>query len=230
MVIQSITAEIAGNEIVVSGSGTDRTTHTHPLHRQKLVLLDSPSVRRGELLELQPQLEFPDTVAWSVDLPDNQIVWTVTLAIRLKMWPDWVSVRTIRLLPRPAAAVNENPNPAFETISLHELVEIASYLEKCGSDTARIDEKVLAHADKLFTVSVDVDEVLEAGDGFDDPEYASGRTVSGRLTGTEYYIGVRLPARYNAEVDRLGRGHVWTGSGAIIRWDPLLERLIILGL
>jgi hypothetical protein len=96
--IREVTTAVRGIEQVVSGSGTDTTTHTHSLHNEQRILVSAPKTRRGEVLELEPELLFPQSSAWSVDLPDNRVIWTVTLAIRLAFWPDWVETREVTLL------------------------------------------------------------------------------------------------------------------------------------
>lgn len=227
--INKITATIHGIESVVSGSGTDATTYTHELFEKEILAADAPQVTRGEFIELEPEITFPETNAFSFDYPDNKIRWTVTLAIRLAMWPDWVQTREVLLAGRPRSIVDENPNPVVDTRSLHELIEVASELLTCEQDHALIDKTIALHADKLFTVAVDVTGILPSETEFDDPEYVEGRTVQGTLSGSTCKISLQLPARYNAEVDSLVRGKSWSAKGAVIRWDSLQQRLTILG-
>lgn len=99
--ILDITAAIKGVESAVSGSGTKRTTHSHILHESSEVICKNPAARRGEVLEFPVPLEFPDSQAWSLELPDNQIKWYVTLTIRLAFWPDWTQTREIQFVGLP---------------------------------------------------------------------------------------------------------------------------------
>lgn len=107
--IQNITAKVRGVESAVSGSGTDRTTHLHVLHESSQVICENPTTRRGEVLEFPVPLMFPDSKAWSLELPDNQIKWFVSLTIRLSGWPDWIQTREIQLIgsPQPIDSPND---------------------------------------------------------------------------------------------------------------------------
>ena len=112
--IQSITTKVKGVESAVSGSGTDRTTHSHVLHESSQVVCENPESRRGEVLEFSVPLPFPDSNAWSLELPDNQIKWFVSLTIRLSGWPDWSQTREIQFIgaPPPDEPGNDS-NPAI---------------------------------------------------------------------------------------------------------------------
>jgi len=228
--IKEITAVTEGSETVVSGSGTDATTYTHELFKKKTVIASSPSIALGASLELQPEILFPETDAFSIDLPDNKIRWNVTLAIRLAGWPDWVQSREIRLIGSPKVTTSENPNPAFHTRSLLELIELAKQLTKHGNDGTQVDQTIAEHAEDLFTVALEVQKSKAAASNFDDPEYAGGRTLEGSLQGTEVVVSLQLPARYNEQIDSLVRGSTWNSTAAIIRWDALQKRLTMLGI
>ncbi|MGI9516661.1 MAG: hypothetical protein ACR2NP_06440 [Pirellulaceae bacterium] len=229
--ISAVTASITGHESVVSGSGTNRTTHSHKLFQQTKTLIKSPASKRGEVIELQPGIIFPMTRAFSVDLPDNKITWTVTLAIRLPMWPDWVQSRVVELLPPPAKRDDDdNPNPAFATQPFHDLIQLVRQLTETGADTPMADKIIQQHADKLYTVAVDIDRVEPAEEGFEDLDYLHGNTLNGTLTGTRLLVSVQLPARYNQEVEHLDRGESFSCSGALLRWDHLRSRIVILGI
>ncbi len=228
--IKNITATLYGCESVTSGSGTDATTYTHQLYNQSIVLTDSPAVTPGKVMEFEPQFMIPSTNALSVDLPDNKIRWVATLAIRLKWWPDWVQSREIKVVAAPQSITVENPNPAFDTSSLQELIAVVRKLENSGHDEAQIEKVIATHADQLFTVSVQIQDVDEANSKFDDPEYQAGRTVKGTITGSNFVISLQLPSRYNAEVDALIRGASWAAEGAVIQWNSLLKQVTVLGI
>ncbi len=229
--ISKITMRVLGNESVVSGSGTNKTTYSHVVYDQTEIILENESHRSGETIQLQPNITFPETDAISVDLPDNRITWHATLAIRLVRWPDWVQTRSIQLLPGVGSTEPvENPNPAFDALTLQELIDVIQGLDSLGSDHAKIDQAIAENASMLFTVSIEIDEIESSGAEFEDPEYANGRTVAGKLIGTDYYISLQLPQRFNQQIDRLDRGHSWNGVGALIRWQPLTSQMTMLGI
>lgn len=54
--------------------------------------------------------------------------------------------------------------------------------------------------------------------------YRSGRTVAGRIAGTDVTVAVRLPPATNAEVDALRKGGRLAFVGAYTGWDAIYDR------
>lgn len=97
--LNNLTLTLAGQERVVSGSGTNKTTHTHKLYEEKRVTLENFEFQAGTPVTHSEQIQLPDSNAFSVTLRDNSIRWTVQAQIDIPSWPDWSDERLVILLP-----------------------------------------------------------------------------------------------------------------------------------
>ncbi|MFO0979544.1 MAG: hypothetical protein U0996_24275 [Planctomycetaceae bacterium] len=98
-VINSISLKISGIESAASGSGTDKTTHTHQLLLENHLLREGGTVEAGETVEEILQIPFPDSEAFSFEAADNSIKWTAEVRIDIPRFPDWTSTETLQLVP-----------------------------------------------------------------------------------------------------------------------------------
>ncbi len=228
--IREITATLVGVESVTSGSGTDAKTHTHELHREHQIIASAPVTRRGTVLELQPQIRFPDIDAFTVNLPDNTITWSLTLAIRLVGWPDWVQRREVILVGRPRSTDHAPLSPQLQQLASPDLAGLTRQLIRMGNDSSLIDEVLANQGQQLIRYTLPVDRVLATVSDFTDPAYVNGRTLQGRLVESDIQITLQLPARYNPALDQLTIGDLWSGSAAALDWDPVQKRLTLLGI
>ena len=115
--LNRITAELVGKERCVSGSGTNRTTHTHKFHQQTVVLARECDVAAGRPLQVEGVVPIPETGAFSFHARDNSLIWELQVRVDIPLWPDWVEKRLV--IVRPAvepevveATVVEEPSPA----------------------------------------------------------------------------------------------------------------------
>jgi hypothetical protein len=90
-----------GLEQVVSGSGTDRTTHSHEVHNEERPLsTGGRNVQPGETVSLQESFTVPETAAPTFMADDNHLKWTVSLAIGIDGWPDWEQDYPLTIRPK----------------------------------------------------------------------------------------------------------------------------------
>ncbi len=216
--IRDISLRLAGRETVVSGSGSSQSTYRHELVSQTFFLARDPASRPNEVLDLEHTLTFPDIEAWSIDLPNNQVLWSLRLRIRLGWWPDWTWNRTIRLTPEPVLPVNENP--AFQPESTGQLIELIGQLAAVESDQSAIDRLIAENGQRLFDVHLSVGQVTATEEQFDDPEYAHGRTMLGTLNASNRTVSVRVTRKQNEMLDSLLRGASWSCTGVVTGWNP----------
>jgi hypothetical protein len=87
-------------ETVVSGSGTNRTTHTHEVHtsEQSLGLAGRP-VQPGEIVSFQETVVVPDEAAPTFVADDNELKWTLAVSIGIPGWPDWEAEYPLTVRP-----------------------------------------------------------------------------------------------------------------------------------
>jgi hypothetical protein len=79
-----------GREEVVSGSGTNRSTHTHTVHEVRRPLLDGPrDAPAGDFTELSARLEVPADAPLSFAARDNELEWSAEVHVDIDNWPDW---------------------------------------------------------------------------------------------------------------------------------------------
>lgn len=97
--INSISLKISGIESAASGSGTDKTTHTHQLLLETHLIREAGMVEAGETVEEILHIPFPDSEAFSFEASDNSIKWTVEVRIDIPRFPDWASTETLQLVP-----------------------------------------------------------------------------------------------------------------------------------
>jgi hypothetical protein len=97
--LNGIWVRLSGTEIAVSGTGTNRTTHRHIVHKETIALLEAgKSLFPGEPVELETLLELPEDAPPTFSFGDNQLRWTVDLKIGIPRWPDYTEDRTIRVV------------------------------------------------------------------------------------------------------------------------------------
>ncbi len=98
-----ITAKLLAIEQCVSGSGTNKTTHTHKLHQQTMTLARQGQLIAGEPIRLDASIPIPETDAFSFSASDNELTWSLEVRIDIPMWPDWVEKQVLTVRPAPVA-------------------------------------------------------------------------------------------------------------------------------
>lgn len=97
--IRGVTAGLTGKERAVSGSGTDKTTHRHTIHEHKVTLDGPTEFAANKRVEFSGVVQIPDTNAYSFDVGENEVAWTLDLRIDIPLWPDWVDSTKLQLVP-----------------------------------------------------------------------------------------------------------------------------------
>jgi hypothetical protein len=102
--LNAVTVTLEGKEQCVSGSGTNRTTHTHKICDQEIILADERRLPADQPVEFESILIIPQTLAYSFSASDNKIIWNLAVRIDIPMWPDWVHSQPLWLGFGPKAA------------------------------------------------------------------------------------------------------------------------------
>lgn len=87
--LASVKVKLLGQEVVVSGSGTDKTTHRHTLHETELVLASDRTLSPSELPHFDTRFVLPASAAWTFKASSNEVKWEVTVYLDIRGWPDW---------------------------------------------------------------------------------------------------------------------------------------------
>lgn len=93
--VNTIRARLCAREVVVRGSGKNRTTYRRVVHDETQTLAERRTLYVGHDLRLAERLTLPPAAPPSFKAPDNRLEWTVTLHIDVAAWPDWT--RTLPL-------------------------------------------------------------------------------------------------------------------------------------
>jgi Arrestin (or S-antigen), C-terminal domain len=87
--LNGATAVFKGVEQAVSGSGSNRTTHTHELLQREVPLGAPPQLESGQMASFRASLELPKDAPYSFAATSNYVKWTVEIKFGIDGWPDW---------------------------------------------------------------------------------------------------------------------------------------------
>jgi hypothetical protein len=97
--LNRITAKLVGKERCVSGSGTNRTTHTHKFHERTFMLASECEMNAGRPIRVDGAVPIPETAAYSFHASDNDVLWELEIRIDIPFWPDWIEKGPVIVRP-----------------------------------------------------------------------------------------------------------------------------------
>ncbi len=97
--VNGVSYTVSCVEKCVSGSGSNRTTHTHELLKQTEALIGEGLLPAGQLQSFDVAFQIPRHAAPSMKLSDNEITWSVVFRIDIPRWPDWTETITLVVTP-----------------------------------------------------------------------------------------------------------------------------------
>lgn len=97
--LASVKVTLLGEEVVVSGSGTNKTTHRHTLHETALVLASDRTLSPHELPHFDGRFDIPASAPWTFKASSNEVKWRVTVHLDIRGWPDWSDEHPIVVRP-----------------------------------------------------------------------------------------------------------------------------------
>jgi len=298
--INSMTLKIVATESATSGSGSNKSTTTHPLFSEVYTIREGGLLIGGEAVDEKLIIDFPDTQAFSLDQSDNSIKWAAEIRIDIPRYPDWSKTEQLQVVPveflgdqarlpdgstgpgrttfsgedatwfseqhnddnddgdgvdrddrsrgfegvenrdrtpqrdngeklskaslpdagrEPADASFSFPAPA----SILELVQQLSSVDRHNSVRADI---IAGAATEEFDVSVLIDRIVTSiGTMNVGPNYENGKTITGRIEGSEQAIEILTPEEMNTELEGFRRGDLWDGTIQVLSWDSLYNRI-----
>lgn len=101
--INGIQWKIRCAEECVSGSGSNRKTHTNELFQDTVTSCGTRELKSGEKQTIELDYALPANAAPSLKFTDNNLKWTVTARIDIPKWPDWTKALEPIVLADPAA-------------------------------------------------------------------------------------------------------------------------------
>lgn len=97
--LNQITAKLTGVERCVSGSGTNKSTHTHKLHNRTVTLCGQRELQPNQPVALECHVPIPQTTAFSFSAHHNDLIWQLEIRIDIPLWPDWIEKRILTVRP-----------------------------------------------------------------------------------------------------------------------------------
>ncbi|GEM_PF-520024 len=304
--INSIALQITATESATSGSGSNKSTTTHPLISERHVIREGGLLVGGETVDEKLIINFPDTQAYSFEQSDNNIRWTAEIRIDIPKYPDWSKTEQLQVVPieflgeqarlpdgstgagrtkfsgedatwlseqdedsddddtdddahedgraygdasetnseedddgnsslsnagnspratgnavvaAPSDAAGSFPVPA----SMLELMQQLAAVDRHNNLRAEI---VAAAAASEYDVSVQIDRIVTSiGTMNVGPGYENGKSITGKIDGTEQTIEISTPEEMNTELEGFRRGDIWGGTIQVLSWDSLYNRI-----
>jgi hypothetical protein len=235
--INAITAELVGEEVCISGSGSNRTTHRNAFFHDKQTLQTGTTLQAGARKEFEFEVQLPDDVPYSFDLDDNDLNWKVDLRVDIPRWPDWTKSLKLEVLPSdgapaaetrpterhdaPTATAGEEPSPDDITFK-----ETATHLWQLREDDDQVDMLVEAVNGMTFDLETYIERRLLYS-GTEDPHvYEDGYAVWARYPEPPLPLVLYIPSDLADEFEQAGRS-LWPCRGTIVGWDHDHGRLQI---
>ncbi len=97
--LKHIACNLRGKEQVISGSGTNQTTHTYKLYDQEQTLLENSHFEAGEEVNAKLEVDIPEDAAYTFMAADNKLFWETVVIVDAKGWPNWIRSYPITVQP-----------------------------------------------------------------------------------------------------------------------------------
>lgn len=227
--INGITATITAKEECVSGSGSNRKTHTHQLLQLQVPLADGGTLSSGAH-DYPFAISLPAEGPPSMELSDNKIKWDFLLRVDIPKWPDFkhaetLTVRAASHAPNRDAGVETIQAPAIASEatpadeSTISFAETAKFLVDAEGDHEQIDTLIEAVLGIEFTVSVIIERfVLYAGAEDRNFAYPQGKTAYAEDSQSDLLMTLYFPPASSQTID-LQEKQAWSGQATIVGYD-----------
>ncbi len=244
LALRSVTATLRGRERCVSGSGTNRTTHTHELHEADTAVCGARQLGAREATVIEGEVEIPEGAAFSFAAEDNDIIWELEVMVDIEGWLAWSETRKLVVRPwiideiaqtasaEPPPTREENPATAAAslavaaggTLDAEGLAALAARLHAAGSDAAR-DEIVAAAAAATVRSFVEVGRVEPTSGPDVGAEFQGGHSVAGAVSGTDVLI--RFPRAHSRSIAMVKPGLALEVRGRVAGYESARGMLAI---
>ena len=238
--INAIKMTFKASEKVVSGSGTNQTTHTNVFFEKEMTLQGESILQAGQEHRVPLSVQLPDDAPYSIKLTHNELIWSTLLRVDIPRWPDWTKELPISVVPSGEQVVEQSPAQNSTQASLassanddsvdHDSPSVITFAETAQHLwSLREDQESLADlVDAVSGLTFDVDAVVERRllySGDEDPHlYEDGHAVWAHYTEPPLPMVLYVPHDLGDEFEQIGRG-VWKGRGTVVGWDKRHRRL-----
>jgi hypothetical protein len=233
--INGVSLNFEAREQVVSGSGSNQTTHKNVFFEKKFDVQEAITLKMGQEHRFPLSVQIPEDAPYSIELNDNKLIWSTTLRVDIPRWPDWVKTLPLFVLPtleqlQSASASQGQPVGATEVTGEPSsqggitFAETANHLWSVRGNRDQVETLVDAVSGLTFDIeAVTERRLLYSGD--EDPHvYKDGYAVWAHFTDPELPMVLYVPHELADEFEHMGDA-VCRGRGTVVGWDSLHERL-----
>lgn len=227
---------VTGQEVCVSGSGSNRRTHRHEFFSDGKV--DQQLTRlvgnRETIIELAIRL--PQTTGFTMSLGDNSIQWLTQIRIDIPRWPDWTDKQDFELIPSPdalesnisdqasATARSGFPSDASEAegpaVTFESTIEL---IDSLNGDRHQIERIVEAVRELPMQLTI-VPQRRELAAATSPYAYPTGHVVIGHTSNPRLPVVMFIPRSLADEFEQ-ATDRQWQGEGSIVGYEHHVGRL-----
>lgn len=229
--INGIVWKVTAKEQCVSGSGSNRSTHTHKLVEKPHSLAEAGVLSGGLPQSFAFEFPLPADAPPSLKFTDNELIWEGEMRIDIPSWPDWVKTFKLTITPsaqapaaiRPPEAEDDDEEsvPTTPGDSGLSFDEVASQILMSRDDPARLQLVIDAVRGQVFSVRADLDSRMGLSEV---PINGSGTWLLGRHRGTELPLALLWPEGASAPWTPLSG---WQGAATVAGYDDVHSRVIM---
>lgn len=112
--------------------------------------------------------------------------------------------------------------------SMTPLIDLLDRIQAAGRYSTERSAVAEAAAGHVYELIVQIERISSTfGFSGDDPRYEYGRTVQGRIFGTDHEVQLFTLDDSNESLRGLGKGDTWSTLATVVEWDSLYDRLVL---
>ncbi len=238
--INGIELKFEAREQCVSGSGSNKTTHRHVIFETLQSLSAPTTLSADQPHEFPFAVEIPRDAVYSIDLSDNDLIWSANLRVDIPRWPDWRMDLPLVVLPAVGGGdairsplEHQTASPLAADVAISHADDSVVTFEETAKHLWKVRDNPDAAkmlADAVTGLSFKIQATLERRllySGEDDPHvYPNGYAIWARHTEPPLPLVIYVPRELGDEFEQLGEGN-WEGQATVVGWDRVHRRLQI---
>ena len=239
--LNCITCKLIGEEVCVSGSGSNRRTHRHRIVEKDLRLVPEGTLPAG-LRRFPIELMLPADAPPTLKLSDNEIRWRVETRIDIPKWPDWSHTETLAVSPMVDGAgkasgrdidadgyasvgSQRSTNQTTDSNQGIDFIETANFLVAAQDDEEKVQQVVKAVRGMEFAVTAKIERTaLYSGEADREFAYPQGRIAYADHQDSSLKLTLYFPPEQMKTLNDLG-SRPWTGRAVAMGYDAMHNRL-----
>ena len=127
--------------------------------------------------------------------------------------------------PQPEVPVEEPAPAASEASTAAALIGIVDRIAGADRYSRQREQIIEQSADESFDCAVEITKIERTYSYIPDARFRKGRTVTGKLRGTDCEVTVELVAARNDEIDALKPGGLLRAKSKPVKWNTIYDRL-----